>query len=136
MCWLQTTSLFSGQAVRIWVRATDIMGNSLVDSTVLRTDPTPPIVSFDNGTGLTRNINGGPYNYSSKWVFTCKAGLTLRSIKVSVLDQPEINLRKPYARVGQFIATKANSFWHFTFALEHFKENNFRKIFCNERNLK
>lgn len=60
------TNCFKGQEVRIWVKATDVMGNSHADSTFVKVDKTPPSVSVDYDTALERNIKDGPYNYSSK----------------------------------------------------------------------
>ena len=58
--------------MRVWVRATDIMGNQKTDFTVVNVDTTGPAVTSENDTqtSLTLNYNGqdAKYNYTSRYV--------------------------------------------------------------------
>ncbi|XP_060563555.1 uncharacterized protein LOC132722945 [Ruditapes philippinarum] len=58
----------SGDQLKIWVRAQDVLGNTKMDSTVVTTDFTEPITSSadDNTTTyIVENTNVKPFNYSS-----------------------------------------------------------------------
>ncbi|XP_052232523.1 angiopoietin-1 receptor-like [Dreissena polymorpha] len=72
-----TRTLVDGDTLRVWIRATDIMGNAKADSTVVKIDGTPPILQTNltgKDYGLTRNIADGPYNFSSKITFAASDG--------------------------------------------------------------
>ncbi|XP_052246346.1 uncharacterized protein LOC127855047 [Dreissena polymorpha] len=67
-----TRILADGDTLRVWIRATDIIGNTKADSTVVTIDGTPPILQTNHpgkDYGLKRNIADGPYNFSSKITF-------------------------------------------------------------------
>ena len=65
-------SAILGHSVRVWVRATDIMGNQKTDFTIVNVDTTGPAVTPENSTdtSLTLNYNGqdAKYNYTSRYV--------------------------------------------------------------------
>ncbi|XP_060598183.1 uncharacterized protein LOC132751969 isoform X2 [Ruditapes philippinarum] len=58
----------SGDQLKIWVRAHDVLGNTKMDSTIVTTDFTKPITSSadDNTTTyIVQNTNVKPFNFSS-----------------------------------------------------------------------
>ncbi|KAH3716767.1 hypothetical protein DPMN_059496, partial [Dreissena polymorpha] len=61
--------LVDGDRLRVWVRATDIMGNQRADSTLIKVDGSKPRLQA-NTSKLELNTVNGPYNYSSKVVFS------------------------------------------------------------------
>jgi len=65
-----TKHMVDGDRLRVWVRATDVMGNTKVDSTVMKIDGSPPYISDSNSSNhrLKLNIRGGKYNHSSRYV--------------------------------------------------------------------
>ncbi|KAH3716775.1 uncharacterized protein LOC127855045 [Dreissena polymorpha] len=60
--------LVDGDRLRVWVRATDVMGNQRADSTIIKVDGSKPRLQA-NTSRLELNTGNGPYNYSSKVVF-------------------------------------------------------------------
>jgi hypothetical protein len=56
--------LSDGSHVRVWVRATDIMNNTLADYTEVHIDNTPPRVANDH---LHVNIVNGTYEHTSRY---------------------------------------------------------------------
>jgi hypothetical protein len=61
----------SGDQLKIWVRAQDVLGNTKMDSTIVTTDFTEPITSSadDNSTTyIVENTNVKPFNYSSRYL--------------------------------------------------------------------
>ncbi|KAH3716748.1 hypothetical protein DPMN_059477 [Dreissena polymorpha] len=65
-------ALADGDTLRVWIRATDIIGNTKADSTVVKIDGTPPILHTNltgKNYGLKRNIVNGPFNFSSLITF-------------------------------------------------------------------
>jgi len=62
--------MVDGDRLRVWVRATDVMGNTKVDSTVMKIDGSPPYISDSNSPdhGVELNVRGGKYNHSSRCV--------------------------------------------------------------------
>ncbi|KAL4222693.1 hypothetical protein ACF0H5_018734 [Mactra antiquata] len=69
-------TLTDGARVRVWVRATDAMGNTRTDSTLMRVDGTGPVISYEGQPGheIVKNIPLGPYNHSSSLKFISKDG--------------------------------------------------------------
>ncbi|XP_053391930.1 uncharacterized protein LOC123531686 [Mercenaria mercenaria] len=63
--------LSDGSHVRLWVRATDVMNNTLADYTEVHIDNTPPRLA---DTKLHKNIVNGTYTYSSRITFTASDG--------------------------------------------------------------
>ncbi|XP_053373157.1 uncharacterized protein LOC123531756 [Mercenaria mercenaria] len=59
--------LADGSHVRLWVRATDVMNNTLADYTEVHIDNTPPRLA---DTKLQKNIINGSYTYTSRITFT------------------------------------------------------------------
>lgn len=62
-----------GARVRVWIRATDAMGNRQSDSTLLRIDGTVPSVSYPGQQGhkFVPNVEDGVYNYTSRYLQNC-----------------------------------------------------------------
>ncbi|XP_052806968.1 uncharacterized protein LOC128236139 [Mya arenaria] len=60
--------LEDGDRLRVWIRATDVMGKTKSDSTLVRIDGSPPTISSVNSSGhrIALNVNGGAYKYSSR----------------------------------------------------------------------
>ncbi|XP_053381408.1 uncharacterized protein LOC128549125 isoform X2 [Mercenaria mercenaria] len=69
-----TEKLADGSRIRIWIRATDVMGNIKADSTLMRVDATPPKISKAGTVGadhaFTSNVQNATYNYTSRISFT------------------------------------------------------------------
>jgi len=65
-----TKHMVDGDRLRVWVQATDVMGNTKVDSTVMKIDGSPPYISDSNSSdhGLGLNVHGGNYNHSSRYI--------------------------------------------------------------------
>ncbi|WAQ93657.1 FER-like protein [Mya arenaria] len=63
--------LVDGDRLRVWVRATDVMGNTKTDSTFMRIDGSPPTISSENSSDhqLQLNVADGPYSHSSRAMF-------------------------------------------------------------------
>ncbi|XP_067683652.1 uncharacterized protein [Haliotis asinina] len=52
----------NGDSIRVWVRATDIMNNTKIDSTLVSFDDSKPDLQLKT---LTKNVQNGTYHYSS-----------------------------------------------------------------------
>ena len=65
-----TKSMVDGDRLRVWVRATDVMGNTKIDSTVVKIDGSPPYISNSNSSDhvLELNYPHGEYKHSSRYV--------------------------------------------------------------------
>ncbi|KAK3588467.1 hypothetical protein CHS0354_004681 [Potamilus streckersoni] len=63
-----SVTLNDGKTTRIWVRAHDILGNTIVDGTEVHFDTSGPIVSKES-VYLVRNQVNGTYNYTSRIKF-------------------------------------------------------------------
>ncbi|XP_052807066.1 uncharacterized protein LOC128236221 [Mya arenaria] len=61
-------TLENGDRLRVWIRATDVMGNTRTDSTLMRIDGSPPTISSGNNSDhrIELNIFGGAYRHSSR----------------------------------------------------------------------
>jgi hypothetical protein len=58
---------YTGSRVRVWVRATDVMGNIKADSTLVRFDNTEPTISSSgDGHMFEPNIESTKFNFSSR----------------------------------------------------------------------
>ncbi|KAL3832122.1 hypothetical protein ACJMK2_023795 [Sinanodonta woodiana] len=64
-------TLKDGQTARIWVRAHDVLGNTIVDGTEVHFDTTGPIVTKDSISLVPNQVNG-TYNFTTRIKF--KAG--------------------------------------------------------------
>ncbi|XP_052246347.1 uncharacterized protein LOC127855048 [Dreissena polymorpha] len=88
-------ALGDGDQLRVWIRATDIIGNTKADSTVIKIDGTPPILKTNltgKEYGLHRNIVDGPYNFCSKITFAASdssSGVHKIGFKIIVKTQDE-----------------------------------------------
>lgn len=63
--------LQDGQGVRIWVKAYDVMENTMVDFTYVRVDRSKPVMTTKNSTDTKIQVNykGGSYNYTTRVTF-------------------------------------------------------------------
>ncbi|XP_052247390.1 uncharacterized protein LOC127855675 [Dreissena polymorpha] len=61
--------LEDGDRLRVWVRATDLMGNQRADSTIIKVDGSKPRLHAYTSKVELNTVNG-PYKYSSKVVFS------------------------------------------------------------------
>lgn len=68
--------LILGGRVRVWIKATDIIGNTKTDSTLVRVDSTPPIISKKDAVGhrFQSNVENGKFNYTSRYVYSFRLG--------------------------------------------------------------
>lgn len=68
-----TEKLADGSRVRVWVRATDVMGNIKTDSTLVTFDGTPPKLSKPGTPGsdhrFAPNVPNASFNYTSRIYF-------------------------------------------------------------------
>ncbi|KAK3109070.1 hypothetical protein FSP39_022224, partial [Pinctada imbricata] len=67
---LEQPSVQDGGLVKIWVRATDILGDQLVDFTYVFFDSTPP--SFTRTTEVTKNVGNNPMDFTSRFTIYAK----------------------------------------------------------------
>ncbi|WAQ93654.1 hypothetical protein MAR_006125 [Mya arenaria] len=81
--------LVDGDRLRVWVRATDVMGNTKTDSTFMRIDGSPPTISSGNSSDhqLQLNVADGSYSHSSRAMFLAadlQSGVHQIGIKLTV----------------------------------------------------
>ncbi|WAQ93662.1 hypothetical protein MAR_006133, partial [Mya arenaria] len=81
--------LEDGDRLRVWVRATDVMGNTRADSTFMRIDGSPPFISSENGSEhqVVLNIEGGEFKHASRASFLAfdqQSGVHKIEIKLTV----------------------------------------------------
>ncbi|XP_053393450.1 uncharacterized protein LOC123562440 isoform X2 [Mercenaria mercenaria] len=69
-----TSKLDDGSRMRVWVRATDVMGNIKTDSTIVTVDGSNPKISKQLGDDhkFEANVKHATYNYTSRIRFTAK----------------------------------------------------------------
>ncbi|XP_053374459.1 uncharacterized protein LOC128547004 [Mercenaria mercenaria] len=92
----------SGDQIKVWIRARDILNNTKIDSTMVTTDFSPPSVSSidDNTTTyMVLNTKDGPFNYSSRLHLTAsdtESGVRELGLDISIKvpGQPDINVKK------------------------------------------
>ncbi|XP_053374452.1 uncharacterized protein LOC123532684 isoform X3 [Mercenaria mercenaria] len=92
----------SGDQIKVWVRARDILNNTNIASTMVTTDFSPPSVSSidDNTTTyMVLNTKDGPFNYSSRLHLTAsdtESGVRELGLDISIMvpGQPDINVKK------------------------------------------
>ncbi|XP_045170153.2 uncharacterized protein LOC123532684 isoform X7 [Mercenaria mercenaria] len=97
-----TEKMNSGDQIKVWIRARDILNNTKIDSTMVTTDFSPPSVSSidDNTTTyMVLNIQDGPFNYSSRLHLTAsdtESGVRELGLDISIKvpGQPDINVKK------------------------------------------
>ncbi|XP_052796107.1 uncharacterized protein LOC128228685 isoform X2 [Mya arenaria] len=81
--------LEDGDRLRVWVRATDVMGNTNTDSTFMRIDGSPPFISSGNGSEhqVVLNIEGEEFKHASRASFLAsdlQSGVHKIEIKLTV----------------------------------------------------
>ncbi|XP_071102429.1 uncharacterized protein [Haliotis cracherodii] len=59
---IRSEKRINGDSIRVWVRATDIMSNTKIDSTLVSFDNSKPVVRLRE---LDKNVQNGTYHYSS-----------------------------------------------------------------------
>ncbi|XP_052796120.1 uncharacterized protein LOC128228694 [Mya arenaria] len=64
-------TLQDGDRLRVWVRATDVMGNTKTDSTFMRIDGSPPTISSGSSSDhrVELNVDDGAYRHASRATF-------------------------------------------------------------------
>ncbi|WAQ93658.1 FER-like protein [Mya arenaria] len=81
--------LVDGDRLRVWVRATDVMGNTKTDSTFMRIDGSPPTISSENSSdhSIKLNVVDGAYKHASRVNFLAsdrQSGVHKIGIKLTV----------------------------------------------------
>ncbi|WAQ93645.1 hypothetical protein MAR_006116 [Mya arenaria] len=64
-------TLQDGDRLRVWVRATDVMGNTKTDSTFMKIDGSPPTISSGSSSDhrVELNVDDGAYRHASRATF-------------------------------------------------------------------
>ncbi|XP_052799359.1 uncharacterized protein LOC128230970 [Mya arenaria] len=89
--------LEDGDRLRVWVRATDVMGNTNTDSTFMRIDGSPPFISSGNGSEhqVVLNIEGEEFKHASRASFLAsdlQSGVHKIEIKLTVKSPGKENM--------------------------------------------